>query len=100
MKIIYLGQELDPNKEHELFSNNKFGFKVDITHTKDSWYSVKEDTAYNCTEVHWRFTDVFNTEPTNRVAFESDLHKTGFNREVDLIESVVIELADRFYESF
>jgi len=30
MKIIYLGKELDSTKEHELITENEFGFKVDI----------------------------------------------------------------------
>mgnify|MGYP001558584137 CR=1 FL=1 len=100
MKIIYLGQVLDTENEHELFSNNEFGFKIDIKHTKESGYKVKEDTAYNCTEFHWRYTDIFNPIPSNKVAFESDIHKTGFNREIKTIESVTIELADKLYEKF
>jgi len=100
MKITYLGKELDASLEHELFSTNEFGFKIDIKHNNESWYAVKEDTAYNCTEFHWRYTDMFNEFPTDSVAFESDIHYTGFNRKIDTIESVNIELADKLYDKF
>ena len=100
IKIIYLGQELDTEKEHELISDNEFGFKIDIKHTKESWYPVKEDTAYNCTEFHWRYTDIFNPTPSEGVAFESDIHNTGFTRKINTIESVTIELADKLYNEY
>ena len=57
MKLIYLGEELDTTKEHELNSKNEFGFKVNIKYTKESWFKIKEDTIYNCTEVHHLSTD-------------------------------------------
>ena len=98
MKITYLGQELDVTQEHELNSKNEFGFKVDIKYTKESWYPVKEDTAYNCTEVHhlWSLDYMGGAS----IAFESDIHLTGFTRRVDTIESVNIEIADKIYTSF
>lgn len=96
MKIIYLGKELDVTKEHELFSDNEFGFKVDIKYTEESWYPTKEDTAYNCTEVHHLFDTNYMGGPS--IAFESDIHYTGFTRRIDRIESVTIELADKLYK--
>ena len=36
MKLIYLGQELDTTKEHELLTDSEFGFKVDIKMTEES----------------------------------------------------------------
>lgn len=98
MKITYLGQELDITKEHELNSENEFGFKVDIKYTNESWYPTKEDTAYNCTEVHhlWSTDYMGGTS----IAFESDIHSTGFTRKIDTIESVNIELANELYDSF
>ena len=91
MKIIYLGEELDATKEHELISKNEFGFKVDIKHTKESWYPIKEDTAYNCTEVHhlWSLDYMGGAS----IAFESDIHSTGFTRRIDTIESVNIDMS-------
>ena len=98
MKIIYLGKELDVTKEHEIFSTNEFGFKVDIKHTKESWYTIKEDTAYNCTEVHHLWS--LNYMGGASIAFESDIHGTGFTRRIDTIESVIIELADMLFDSY
>jgi hypothetical protein len=34
------------------------------------------------------------------IAFESDIHQTGFTRRIDAIESVNIELAYKLYNSF
>lgn len=100
MKIIYLGQELDVEKEHELFAKNEFGFKIDIQHTQESWYSVKADTAYNCTEFHWRYNNDDEFVKYKSVAFESDIHGTGFTRQINTIESVTITVADKLYDNF
>lgn len=98
MKITYLGKELDTTKEHELNSKSEFGFKVDIKYTKESWYLTKEDTAYNCTEVHHLWSKDYMGGAS--IAFESDIHSTGFIRRIDTIESVNIEIADKLYDSF
>ena len=98
MKLIYLGQELDTTKEHELLTDSEFGFKVDIKMTKESWYTVKEDTAYNCTEVHHLWS--LDYMGGSSIAFESDIHRTGFTRRINDIESVVIVLADRLFEEY
>lgn len=98
MKIIYLGKELDTTKEHELITDSKFGFKVDIKYTEESWYPTKEDTAYNCTEVHhlWSLDYMGGAS----IAFESDIHRTGFTRRADTIELVNIELATKMYDNY
>lgn len=98
MKLIYLGQEIDSTKEHELLTENVFGFKVDIKYTNESWYPAKEDSAYNCTEVHhlWSLDYMGGAS----IAFESDIHNTGFTRRIDDIEIVNIELADKLYDSY
>lgn len=98
MKITYLGKDLDVSMEHELLSENEFGFKVDIKYTKGSWYDIKEDTAYNCTEVHHLWSLNYMGGPS--IAFESDIHCTGFTRNIDTIESVTIELADKLFDSY
>lgn len=98
MKIIYLGTELDSSVEHELFSNNEFGFKITIGYTDESWYPIKEEIVFNFTEFHWMYTDMFNITPSNGVAFESDIHGTGFTRKIDVISYVNIELADNLYQ--
>jgi len=100
MKIIYLGKELNPSEEHELFSENEFGFEIDIKYTGESWYPKKEQKVFNLTEFHWRYTDIFNETPSDGVAFESDIHTTGFTRKIDTIEKVEIRLAEKLYESF
>ena len=100
MKIIYLGKELDVTKEHEIFSTNEFGFKVDIKHTEESWYPIKEDTAYNCTEFHWMYDEDEDLETDKNVAFESDIHRTGFTRKINTIDTVIIELADKLFDSY
>ena len=103
MKLIYLGEEIDSTLEHELCSENEFGFDVTITYTPKSWMSVDNGSQltckiFNCTEVHNRYTS-FHGE---RIAFESDIHCTGGTRDIEEIESVVIELAtfksDGYYE--
>ena len=98
MKIEYLGKELDVTKEHELLSESEFGFKVDIKYTKNSWCSKKEDTAYNCTEVHHLWSVDYMGGAS--IAFESDIHLTGFTRRIDIIESVNIEIADKLYDGY
>ena len=98
MKLIYLGQELDTTKEHELNSKNEFGFKVNIKYTKESWYKIKEETVYNCTEVHHLWSKDYMGNAS--IAFESDIHSTGFTRTINTIESVNIEIADKLYDSF
>ena len=40
MELIYLNKKLDTNLEHELISENEFGFNVLIVYTEDSWYIV------------------------------------------------------------
>jgi len=98
MKLIYLGEDLDVTKEHELISYNEFGFIVDIEYTKESRYSRKEDSIYNCTEVHHLWNKDYMGGAS--IAFESDIHSTGFTKRIDDIESVNIKNADKLYDSF
>lgn len=98
MKITFLGQELDTTKEHELCSENQFGFKVEIKMTKESWYPQKELTIYNCTEVHHLWSKDYMGGAS--IAFESDIHGTGFTRRIDDIESVTITLAEKLHASY
>lgn len=98
MKLIYLGKELDCSKEHELLTDNEFGFKVDIRYTQESKYPEKDDTAYNCTEVHHLWSEDYMGGPS--IAFESNIHGTGFTRLISRIESVTIELADKLYDKY
>ena len=100
MKLIYLNKKLDTNLEHELMSENEFGFEVSIEYTETAWYSIKKIQLNNCTEVHWRFTDIFNPEPSTKVAFESDIHSTGFNREIETIKIIEIKHSNKIEEKY
>lgn len=98
MKLIYLGQELDTKKEHELLANNKYGFKVNIEYTDNSWYPDKQYSIRNCTEVHHLWSLDYMGGPS--IAFESDIHSTGFTRRINDIKSVTITLANKLYETY
>lgn len=100
MELTYLGQKLDTSKEHELKADNDFGFKVDIVYVTDNIFKERRDTAYNASEVHWRYSSISDVLPSNRVAFESNYHHTGFTKDISKIKSVTISYADEFYESF
>ena len=100
MKLIYLNEELDINLEHELLSKNEFGFEVSIEYTETAWYPIKKIQLNNCTEVHWRFTNIFNLEPSTKVAFESDIHSTGFNREIETIKIIEIKHSNKIEEKY
>ena len=101
MKLILNGVELDATKEHELIAKNEnLGFKVEIKYTPESWYTEKNEINNNVTEVH----HLFNKHPImgadKRIAIESDIHGTGFHRDINDIVSVTIEdalfVADEF----
>jgi len=94
MKLVYLNKELDSSLEHELFSENEFGFKVTVNY-KDS----RIDVMNNCTEVHNKYESILNLRG-DCIAFESDIHGTGSNRTNSDIESVVIENANKIEENY
>lgn len=100
MKLIYLNEELDTDLEYELLSKNEFGFEVLIEYTENSWYLIKKIQLNNCTKVHWRFTNIFNLEPYAKVAFESDIHSTGFNREIKTIKSIEIKYSNKIEKKY
>ena len=84
-KLIFLGTELDVNKEHELFPTNKtLGFDAIIVYKNG-----RGEIRHNLTEVHHLYKSPF--EPG--IAFESDIHSTGGTAKVQDIEAVVIVLA-------
>lgn len=94
MKLIYLGQELDAEQEHELFSTNEFGFNVII----EKSYNFIVEVCYNCTEVHHKYEPIFGER--DKIAFESDIHKTGFNYLISDCDTVTIKLATKLYDDF
>ncbi len=84
-KLIYLGTELNVNKEHELFPTDKtLGFDAIIVY-KDGHGEVR----HNLTEVHHLFKSPFEQS----IAFESDIHSTGGTAKVQDIEIVIVVLA-------
>lgn len=91
-KLIFLGTELDVNKEHELFPTNKtLGFDAIIVY-KDGHGEVR----HNLTEVHHLYKPSF--EPS--IAFESDIHGTGGTAKVESIDTVVVVLATSEAENY
>ena len=90
-KIIFLGEELPNDKEHELVNGSEKGFDVKIVYTKNSVWLQKEETVHNVTEVHY----LFSSPIKEQVAFESDIHFTGFTRPVEDIELIeIVEAID------
>lgn len=81
----YKGNALDPNKEHELFSDSEFGFTVRLITTR---YIV---VCNNVTEVHWLYPRIGE----QRVAIESDIQGTG--RTVAISEIKFLEITDAKY---
>ena len=53
------------------------------------------DNIYNCTQIHYGYTDMGLVHPLTKIAFESDMHQTGFNRQIKDIQSVEITLATK-----
>lgn len=92
MKLVYLNNELDSSLEHELFSENEYGFKVTVTY-KNS----QIDVMNNCTEVHNKYESYYNDDC---IAIESDIHRTGCTRTNSDIESVIIKNAKKIEEDF
>ncbi len=84
MKLSFLQVELDPNTEHEITADKLKGLDTVV-----KFKNGKTETFNNLTEVHWDYSTIGN----RRVAFETDIHGTGFTYEIDKIESVEIDTA-------
>ncbi len=103
MKLIFLGELLDSNIEQILTHSNKFGLKVSVVYNSDSWISKIEgeqvvEIFNNCTEIHHLYKTFDKNE--KNIAFESDIHRTGYTRSVNDIESVEITNADKLEVDF
>lgn len=91
-KLIFLGTELNVNKEHELFpTDENLGFDAIIVY-KDG----RGEVRHNLTEVHHLYKSPF--EPS--IAFESDIHSTGGTAKVQDIEIVIVVLATSKAEQY
>jgi hypothetical protein len=91
--IIYLGEVLDNDKEHELLCDKKHGFDVKLIYEIKSHYQEKEVIAHNVTEVHY----LYDSYTGEQVAIESNIHSTGFTRFLKHIEMIEISYASKRY---
>jgi len=102
MDILFNNKKLDSSKEHEIFADSENGFKVTVSYS-NSFYGfdkgVKSEIFYNVTEIHHKYPDIIHDEGV-RIAFESDVHCTGCNRNISDINSIVIENCDKIYSNF
>ena len=103
-KLIYFDKELNIIVEHELYADSEFGFDVVLVYDKKFEACVFEgkqiiEHVHNLTEVHHLFKG-FALHNEKRCAFESDIHRTGFWRNVDELESVTITKSTKKYEFF
>ena len=94
MEIIYLGKELDNRIEHELFSDNDFGFDVKIEYNN----GYRNEIARNMTEVHYLYKSWIPNKKS--IAFESDIHETGFNHDISEISKIEISYSKKKHEFF
>lgn len=94
MNLIFLGKELDANKEHELISKFKHGFNAHVTY-KLCYAECKTQMFHNLDEVHSLFSPLHNS-----IAFESSIHSNGGTRSVAEILSVVVTRAPRKYKDY
>lgn len=90
MRKLYLGTKLNINIEHELFTENEFGFDAIIIY-KDG----EVETRNNLTEIHHLYESQFES-----IAFESDIHCTGGTVRLEDIDIVVIVLAAIKHENY
>jgi len=105
IKLIYLGEELNINQEHDILTESEYGFKVTVVYNLNSEVGIYEgkkliEIRHNCTQVHYGYTSWGLTDPITKVAFESDILDTGSNRMIEELESITIELDTRKHSSF
>lgn len=103
MKLFYLGEKVNNRKEQNFESDEfLFGFCVEIKYRIDSWnYNcIQKLTLHNCTQVHYGYTELGAVQPLTKIAFESDVHSTGFNAEIKDIESVKIKIENKRYKKY
>ncbi len=97
MKLIYLGEELESNIEHELETTSKFGFDIVITYKEDVEYPDIKNTIHKL----YNFTKIYNMDVSKvfindgNIIFESSLHNGYLNYAYKFIESVEIFLSKR-----
>ena len=99
MKLFLNQFELDSSVEHELISNSKFYYDVEVVYEKIDHYAPIGHYEYfhNVTEVHHMYGE-FAGKPA--IAFESDHFRTGCIRCIDEIKMVIIRDAEKFHQDF
>jgi len=91
-KLIYLEQELDINKYHELISDNEFGFSITVLNKEYS------ETFNNVTDFRYNYVGYPDTIKTS---FESYIHHTGTTKKLSNIDIIIINYSYKkgdFYE--
>jgi len=103
MKLFYLGEKVNNRKEQNIESEGlEFGFCVEIKYKRDSWnYKyIQKAVLHNCTQVHYGYTEMGTIQPLTKIAFESDIHSTGFSGEIKDIESVNIKIENKRHKEY
>jgi len=98
MKLIVLNKRINISKEQNFVDDGVFGFVVEIKYRHNSPY--KDCILYNCTQVHYGYTEFKTISELTKIAFESDIHKTGINRRINEIKSVVVYHAQTRYKNY
>ena len=99
--LLYLNGVLqDSTKEFEIFNEDN-GFTVIVIYKISSRKSKLDsyEILNNCTEIHNLYNIDWESDPA-KIAFESDIHGTGCNREAQDIEIVWITDALRIEEEY
>lgn len=86
-RINYLGVEVTPKQESEIVISDSKGLTARV-----EFIDGAIETFNNLTEIHWLYPSVINDK---RVAFESNIHGTGFTYDVHRIKAIDIDTADQ-----
>lgn len=82
MKLLINGIEIKSTEPVELLFTNKLGVDVKIIYAADCSFCKGQEhyeIFHNVTEVHNLYKSL--QQDAKKVAFESDIHATGFNRD-------------------
>ncbi len=79
-------------------SNFLFGFNV-----KMKWFllvdptKIIEETYHNITEIHYNYDSAMSDIIGVQIAFESDIHQTGFTRSIKQVVEYEAKLATQIH---
>jgi predicted MPP superfamily phosphohydrolase len=80
-------------------TNNIFGFDVYIEYVDNNLNNYGNIDVKNITQVHFNYDKHIYVGDKRRIAFESDIHSTGFTREIRTINKVLITLSTKKYNN-